>query len=145
MATLHTLIPSNKKLGLFLMHLIVSVLTSCDPMQSIVIENKTNENASIKFVFKKGSEYLKTDEFAISDTLRVNLDATENNRVKEYDFGIGTWRVESSFDSLVLMTKRIEISTSKSKQIIEGEEAIRAFFKKRIVGSQNERIEIELE
>lgn len=135
----------RSKMGLFLFVAMVFAFASCDPGQSLRIENKTAEKASIKFVFKKDSQRYRFGEAEHSDTLLVELDSTKSNSMKEYHFGIGTWEIQSSFDSLVAMVESVEINTRTSKQIFAGEQQIRDFFKSRITGRHKETIEIKLD
>ena len=86
----------------------------------------------------------KFNENQESDTLKIELGTTENNS-KIYEFGLGTWKIQSSLDSLISVVKSIDIETTKSKEFFQGEQQIRAFFESRISGSRKEIIEIVLE
>lgn len=125
--------------------LLLFVLIACDPGQSLRIENTTDTPASVTFVFKPGHDHYMFEEFADSDTLRIELDPTPENSFREYHFGIGTWDIQGSLDSLVAMIELIEIETKKSKEIFRGRQQIRTFLEKNISGSRKEVIDIKLE
>ena len=136
---------ASRTTGWFLFPILVLTLSSCDPGQVLIIENKTVDKANIRFVFNKGSEYYGFGEPLDSDTLTVELDSTASNSVKLYHFGIGTWEIQSSLDSLASAVKYIELETWKSKQTYAGAAQIRNFFESRVAGRHKEVIEIRLE
>lgn len=121
------------------------VFVSCDPAQSILIENKTDSEATITFVFNQGHHDYKFSAPGESDTLSINLEKTGQDAVREFQFGLGTWKIQSSLDSLIAAIAVISIETVKSKEIFNDEKQIREFLESRISGSQKEVIEIRLE
>jgi hypothetical protein len=76
--------------------------------------------------------------------LVIDLEPQGQNSQKVFQFGIGTWNIQSSIDSLIAAVDLIEIRTSKSKEIFQGEKQIRAFIEQRIRGRQKELIEIKV-
>jgi len=131
-----------KYLGLFLLLLI---FVSCDPAQTIQIVNETDAAATVMVVFKKGDHDYKFVESTESDTLIIDLEPKNQNAVWTFQFGLGTWKIQSSLDSLIAAVELIEISTSKSKETYQGDQQIRKFFEDRISGSRKEIIDIKLE
>ncbi len=131
--------------AMFVLLLLPLVFTSCDPALTLKIENKTNADAKVKFGFKHDRHYYKFDEFTQKDTLIVTLDSTAQNRIREYRFGIGTWAIQSSFDSLIAMVDWVEVVTWKSTETYQGATQIREFFKSRITGRKKESIVVNLE
>ena len=124
--------------------LFLSLLCACDPGQIIRIENQTNANANIQFVFQGDDREYQFEDLAKSDTLIINLEPTGQNDTKEFHFGIGHWKIEYSMDKLVEMVASITIETATSKEIFKGKEQVRSFFEKRITGSRDEIILIDL-
>jgi hypothetical protein len=128
--------------GLFLLLLI---FVSCDPAQTIQIVNQTDADATVMLVFKKGEHAYKFVEPTQSDTLIIDLEPKDQNAVWNFQFGLGTWKIQSSLDSLIAAVESIEIKTSESTERYQGEQQIRAFIEDRIGGSRKELIEIKLE
>ena len=95
-------------------------------------------------VFKKGEHIYKFVEPTASDTLIIDLGPKGQDSQKVFQFGLGTWKIQSSLDSLIAAVELIEIKTSKSKETYQGEKQIRGFIKERIKGSQKELIEIKI-
>lgn len=118
---------------------------SCDPDQSLKIENKTKAKASIKFIFRKGKRPNRFEEFAKQDTLLVSLDTMPNKTIKDFSFGLGTWYVQDRLDSLISIVDYIEVETWKSKEIYSNKIQIKEFFKSRLNGRLHKQIEIKLE
>ena len=129
----------------FLLGLTLVIFASCDPGQNLIIENKTEKLAHVMIVFNKNTQHDMFGEGLDSDTLILALDPTNDTQRREYFFGMGTWKIQSSLDELIAMVNRIEIVTWKSKQIYQEEEQIRDFFESRITGNKKELIEIVLE
>ena len=130
-----------RNLGLFLL---VLTFVSCDPAQTLLISNETDADATVMVVFKKGDHYYKFVEPSASDTLIIDLEPKGQDSQETFRFGLGTWKIQSSLDSLVAAIDLIEIKTSKSKNTYQGEKQIKAFIKERIRGSRKELIEIKL-
>lgn len=130
-----------KSAGLFLLLL---TFISCDPAQTVLISNETNADATVMVVFKKGDYSYKFVEPTASDTLIIDLEPKGGNSQKVFQFGLGTWKIQSSLDSLVAAVDLIEIKTSKSKEVFQGEKQIKAFIEERISGRQKQLIEIKL-
>ena len=127
--------------GLFLLLL---TFVSCDPAQTMLITNETDADATVMVVFKKGDHHYKFVEPTASDTLIIDLEPKGQDSQKIFQFGLGTWKIQSSLDSLIAAMDLIEIKTSKSKETFQGEKQIRAFIEERITGSRKELIEIKL-
>ncbi|MFT5166992.1 MAG: hypothetical protein ACI8P3_002229 [Saprospiraceae bacterium] len=127
--------------GLFLMLL---TFISCDPAQTIQFANQTDDAATVMIVFKKGDHVYKFVEPTESDTLIIDLEPKGQNAVRTFHFGLGTWKIQNSVDSLIAAVELIEIKTAKSKETYQGEQQIRTFIKDRIAGSFKELIEIKL-
>ena len=127
--------------GLFLLLL---TFVSCDPAQTLLISNETDADATVMVVFKKGDYQYKFVEPLASDTLVIVLEPKGQDSQKRFHFGLGTWKIQSSLDSLIAAMDLIEIKTSESKETFQGEKQIRTFIKKRIKGSRKELIEIKL-
>ena len=118
------------------------MLLSCDPAQRIEIENKSNKTSIIKFFFN-GEEYYKFDNFMTKDSLILSLDSAEK---RVFFFGIGTWEIHNSLDSLVHRVEKIEISTEKSTEIFETDIQVKSFFWDRLIDDRyRARIIIEIE
>lgn len=117
---------------------------SCDPAQTMLISNETNADATVMVVFKKGEHYYKFPEPTASDTLIIELEGEGPDAQKVFQFGLGTWEIQSSLDSLIAAMDLIEIKTSKSKQTFQGEQQIRTFIKESVSRKQKELIEIKL-
>lgn len=130
-----------RNLGLFLLLL---TFVSCDSAQTLLISNETDADATVMVVFKKGDYHYKFVEPTASDTLIIDLEPKGQDSQKTFHFGLGTWNIQGSLDSLIAAVDLIEIKTSKSKEIFQGEKQIRAFIKKRVKGSRKELIEIKL-
>jgi len=128
--------------GLFL---VLLTFFSCDPAQTVLISNETDADATVMVVFKKGDYRYKFVEPTVSDTLIIDLEPKGQNSKEVFQFGLGTWKIQSSLDSLIAAVELIEIKTSKSKETYQGEQQIRAFIEDRISGSRKEVIEIKLE
>lgn len=128
----------------FALFLITLTFASCDPAQTLLISNETNADATVMVVFNKGEHYYKFVEPSASDTLIINLEPKGQDSQKTFRFGIGTWNIQSSIDSLIAAVDLIEIKTSKSTENFQGEKQIRAFIKERIRGRQKELIEIKV-
>lgn len=73
------------------------------------------------------------------------MEPKDQNAVQEFHFGLGTWKIERSLDSLIAAIEGITLETSKSTEVYQGEQQIRAFIEDRISGSRNEIIDIKLE
>ncbi len=131
-----------KYLGFFL---VLLTFISCDPAQTLKISNETDADATVMVVFKKGEHAYKFVEPTASDTLIIELEPKGQNSEEIFQFGLGTWKIQSSLDSLIAAVESIELSTSKSKETYQGEQQIRAFIEDRISGSRKEVIEIKLE
>ena len=117
---------------------------SCDPSQSLRITNETDSDAQVMFVFKKGERSYKFAESLTADTLLVELEPKGQNAIREFHFGLGTWKIQSSLDSLISALEKIQLKSSTSTQTYTGAEQIRAFIKSRISGQQKEVIDIRL-
>ena len=130
-----------RNLGLCLLLL---TFISCDPAQTIQFANQTDDTATVMVVFKKGDHVYKFVEPTESDTLVINLEPKNQNSVRTFQFGLGTWKIQSSLDSLIAAVELIEIKTSKSTERYQGEKQIRTFIEDRVAGSRKELIEIEL-
>ncbi|MGK0309048.1 MAG: hypothetical protein ACI8RP_002016 [Urechidicola sp.] len=128
----------------FALFLLLLTFASCDPAQTLLISNETDADATVIVVFNKGAHYYKFVEPSASDTLVINLEPQGQNSQKVFQFGIGTWNIQSSIDSLIAAVDLIEIKTSKSKEIFQGEKQIRAFIEERVSGRQKELIEIKV-
>lgn len=120
------------------------LLLSCDPSQVIRIENTTNAEANIEFVFKEGKRYYRFEDQIKENRLKVNLSPDNQTTMKEFYFQMGHWRVQNSLDSLVEMIEAIKITTKNSTQTFKGNKQLHTFFEERITGSQEEIILIEL-
>ncbi len=131
----------TRSLGLFLLLL---VFVSCDPAQTLLISNETDADARVMVVFNKGEHRYKFVEPNASDTLIIDLEPKGQNSEEAFQFGIGTWKIQSSLDSLIAAVDLIEIKTSTSTETYQGEKQLRAFIKKRIAGSQKQLIDIKL-
>ncbi|MBK7409148.1 MAG: hypothetical protein IPL49_10520 [Saprospirales bacterium] len=127
----------------FLLLVTALIFSSCDPAQVIVISNHTNAPATVTFVFKEGDHGYKFSEG--SDTLVLNLGATDSTSTKEYFFGIGTWKIQSSFDELVDGLELIEIETNTVKETYRGDTQLRGYLQPRIGGPQQATIELKIE
>jgi hypothetical protein len=95
-------------------------------------------------VFKKGDHAYKFVGPTESDTLIIDLEPKNQDAVRTFQFGLGTWEVQSSLESLIAAVELIEIKTSKSTERFQGEQQIRTFIEDRVAGRRKELIEIEL-
>lgn len=129
----------------WLLFLPVFTLLACDPAQTIRIENHSAGDAEITFSFNPDNRYAGFGNSDPNEALKVVLDSTAENSVREYYFGMGTWKIQSSLDSLIAAVNSIEISTPGSTQTFTGEQQIRRFFESRISDKHKEVIEIRLE
>jgi len=102
-------------------------MTSCDPMQTIEIQNKSETKSIITFHFK-GTEYHEFEGFWQEEPLTLNL-APKDTVI--YDFGLGTWEMNNSLDSLVVRVDKVKIESEKSTEIFEGNSQIQSFFEDR--------------
>lgn len=117
-------------------------LISCDPAQTIEIENKSSDPSIIKFFFT-GDDYYKFENFLTKDSLILRLDSGET---KIFDFGIGTWEIHNSLDSLVARIDKIEIDTKKSTELFESHTQVKSFFWDRLIDDRyRARLIIEIE
>jgi hypothetical protein len=124
--------------------LFILIFTSCDPAQTIQFANQTDDTAVVMVIFKKGDHIYKFVAPTESDTLIINLEPKNQHSARTFQFGLGTWKIQSSIDSLIAAMELIEIRTSKSTERYQGEKQIRTFIEDRIAGSRKELIEIEL-
>lgn len=108
-------------------------LVSCDPMKIIAFENNLSSESTVKFYFQ-GSGSSKFDNFITKDSLIINL---QPNEKKMYDFGMGSWEINNSIDSLVSRVKMIKIETAKSKIIFKEKKEVESFFKERLIDDRN--------
>lgn len=122
----------------------IFLLFSCDPSQIIRIENTTDAEANIEFVFKEGKRYYRFEDQIKENRLKINLASDAQNSMKEFYFRMGHWRVQNSLDSLVGMIESIKITTKNSTQTFTGKQQLHAFFEERITGSRDEIILIDL-
>ena len=130
------------KLQAFILLELFFTLVSCDPAQTIEFENKSVTESKVKFYFK-GDDYYKFDGFLTKDSLIISLKSSEK---KMFDFGIGTWEIHNSLDSLVHRVERVEIETVQSTTTFKGREQIESFFKDRLIDDRyRARIIIEIE
>jgi len=104
-------------------------LTSCDPAQTVEIENKSHDVSTIKFFFT-GDGYYQFNNFLTKDSLVLRLDS---GQTKDFHFGIGTWEINNSLDSLVSRVERIEIHTKKSTELLESKTQVKSFFLDRLI------------
>jgi len=122
----------------------ISILfAACDPAQSIYLENRTSAPATVLFTFNAGSESYRFPEANESNTFLVSLDTTGASQ--EIYFGLGTWKIQSSLDSLVAAVASIEIKSERSSESFVGAQQVRTFFTERIPKKRKSRIEIILE
>lgn len=129
------------KVNLIILLILGFTLVSCDPAQTIEIENKAKTRSFIKFFFN-GDEYHKFEGFLTKDSLILELDSSET---KIFDFGIGTWEIHHSLDSLVARVKKVEIETAKSTESFDTEAQVRSFFWDRLIDDRYKaRIIIEM-
>lgn len=120
-------------------------LFSCDPIQTILIENTTGSNATVTFIFSPGDHMYKFNEESFSDTLVVELDNTPENSYRAFHFGIGTWETVGSLDSLVAAMESFSIKSLNFNETFKEKQGIRNYLEKNIVGRFKETIEIKLE
>jgi hypothetical protein len=109
-------------------------------MQTIEIENKLLSESTIKFYFS-GADFYEFDEFLTKDSLILNLASHEN---KAYHFGIGTWEINNSIDSLISRVDKVEIVTENSTERFAGKYQISTFFRTRLDDSNKAGIIIEI-
>ncbi|MBK8555997.1 MAG: hypothetical protein IPL65_09650 [Lewinellaceae bacterium] len=133
-----------KKVFLLLPCLSILLLYACDPAQNLLVVNKSNADASITFILNPNSQRYRFPEIQNTDTLTIQLDTSRANSEWRTNFGIGTWKIQSSFDSLVNLVTRIEIRTPHTQKAYNTPAEIHTFFENRITGSRKETIEIEL-
>ncbi|NOQ71916.1 MAG: hypothetical protein GQ574_07940 [Crocinitomix sp.] len=117
------------KVNLIVLLVLGIALVSCDPAQTIEIENKADSKSSIKFFFN-GDEYHKFEGFLTKDSLILDLDSSEK---KIFHFGIGTWEMNNSLDSLIARVKKVEIETAKSTETFDTEARVKSFFWDRLI------------
>ena len=130
------------KTKLILLIAIGFCFASCDPAQKIEIENKTSSYATIKFFFLD-NDYHKFSSFLRKDSLVLKL---ATNEKKIFNFGIGTWEMNNSLDSLVSKISKIEVVTEKSTELFSSKAQIKSFFSDRIVNDRYKaRIKIQIE
>ncbi len=108
---------------------IVFGLSSCDPAQTLEIENKSGAESNITFYFV-GTPYHKFEGFWQEEPLNIKMAPIDT---VVYVFGIGTWDINNSLDSLVARVEKVTIETSRSTEIFSGEKQVRTFFEDRIV------------
>lgn len=130
---------------LLLASIVALLLTSCDPGQSLRIENRTNAEATMEIIFSDANGYYDLDENSDSNTLLIKMDTSRAHSFQEYHFGIGTWEINHAIDTLAASIESIEITTWKSTTLYKGRPQIVNFFESRLTGRQKESIEIILE
>ena len=117
-------------------------IASCDPARTIEIENKTNNSSTIKFFFN-GDDYNRFDDFLKKDSLILALSSGE---IVNFHFGIGTWEIHNSLDSLIARVDKIEIITEKSTELFENDTQVESFFWDRLIDDRYKaRIIIDIE
>ncbi len=128
--------------------LLVSIsclLLSCDPVQTIIIENATGSNATVTIIFSPGDHMYKFNEESFSDTLVVELENTPENSYRAFHFGIGTWKTAGSLDSLVAALESFSIKSLNFNETFDEKVAIRNYLEDNIVSRFKQTIEIKLE
>ena len=141
----NTKIFSSKKWTGLLLVCLGLLSFSCDPGQTIFIENATDSNATVTFIFSPGEHMYKFNEGIPSDTLVVELDNTPENSYWEFHFGIGTWEVQGALDSLVSALDVLSIKSLNFNETFKEKQEMRNYLEDKIVGRFNEAIEIKLE
>ncbi|PHN03691.1 hypothetical protein [Flavilitoribacter nigricans] len=120
------------------------LLSGCDPMQYIVIENQTRQPALVTMVFHNAGGLYDLAPDSDADTLRIPLDTTATGNSVHYRFGIGTWRTAYALDSLAANIASIRIESNESVEIYR-EEAVKPFLKDRLRGAFKQLIHIRIE
>jgi hypothetical protein len=108
-------------------------------------QNATSSNATVTFIFSPGEHMYKFKEDPFSDTLVVELANTPENSFWQIDFGIGTWEVQGSLDSLVAALESIRIQSLNFNETFDEKQDIRNYLEDKLVGRFKETIEIKLE
>jgi len=132
------------KLRILMIIAVIFILISCDPAQELEFQNTSPDVAGIKFYFKPGKirQYDKFYDFMSEDSLVIYLKPGEK---KIYNFGIGTWEVYHSLDTLGSHIKEIKLETKASTVIIKGENQIKTFLSKNLIDDRYKaRIVIEI-
>lgn len=133
----------NSRINLLATLIVLSIfLSSCDPAQTIYIENQTSVPASVLFTFNPGAQEYRFHEADSSDTFLVRLDTLGASQ--EFYFGMGTWDITYSMDSLVAAVASIEIKSARSSESFVGPQQVRAFFTDRM-SKRKDCIEIILD
>ena len=69
-----------------------------------------------------------------------------SGEVKAFHFGIGTWEVHSSLDSLTSRIDRIEVESKKSTEVYDNDDQVESFLRDRLIDDRyRARIIIDLE
>lgn len=105
-----------------------TAFVSCDPAQTIELENKLDTDSTVKFYFT-GGEHYKFDGFLTKDSLILKLAPSEK---RVFDFGIGTWEIHNSLDSLTTHINKIVIETEKSTETFVDDHQVKLFFQDRL-------------
>lgn len=133
----------TSRISLLATLLVLSILlSSCDPAQTIYIENQTSAPASVLFTFNPGAQEYRFPEADSSDTFLVSLDTLGASQ--EFYFGMGTWDITYSMDSLVAAVASIKIESTRSSESFVGPQQVRAFFMDRM-SKRKDRIEVILD
>lgn len=117
------------KLNFITFTIISFLLVSCDPAQTIELNSQLESNSLVKFYFN-GHKHFKFDEFVTEDSLILELGPNKN---KVFDFGIGTWEIHHSLDTLTSCIDKIEITSEKSTQLFVTTSQVRSFFEDRLI------------
>jgi len=112
--------------------IIILFLTSCDPLQTIEFENKSDHLTTAKFFFQ-GKIASKFYGFQNNDSLTIVLEPEEK---KVFNFGIGSWEINNTFDTLVSKIKKIEIINEYSTKSYSNKYQITNFLEKHILDNR---------
>lgn len=135
----------SKKWAYLLLSCLSLNLFSCDPGQTIIIENATGSNATITFAFEPGVHMYQFNESSPPDTLVVELDNTPENSYRAFHFGIGGWEVQGALDSLVSSLAALSVKSLNFNATFREKQEIKHYLEDKIVGRFKETIEIKLE
>ena len=106
---------------------ITLMLCSCDPALYMTIENTTNHEVAIEFMFEEPNSFWPKQAKDGDYIYQVKLKTELCCRQKELSFGIGDWMTEDNLKSLTTGLSAIKIIGS-STYLIEEDDAIRQFF-----------------
>lgn len=120
-----------------------SLLSSCDPMSVLLVENRTGNDVEVDILLQDCKDSFIKELKWRRDFEKITLGTDEQNRTRTFMFGIGGW-TKSQLKSLNECTKSIKIrEMGKPIREIKGEE-LKRYLPQRRKNLMNNVIKIKI-